>query len=71
MELDCAIWDDISKGFTVILTQELIRKFKVKNVGDGSIGYVGIEDFLTWSGCYSKLYKDSGLMNKNNWREKN
>jgi len=70
MELDCAIWDDVSKGFSVILAQELIRKYKTKNVGADSIGYTGIDDFMTWKGCYSGLYKDSGLMNKNNWREK-
>ena len=70
MQFDMAIWDDLSKCFAVVLSQELINKYKVKNVIEESIGRVELEDFMTWTGLVSKLYKNNTIFNKNNWREK-
>ena len=70
MELDCAIWDEISYCFAISLAKEIIKQYKVKNAGVDSIGYVGIKEFNTFTGALSKYYKNNKIANEDNWREK-
>ena len=51
MSLGCSIWDEISKGYSTLIVQELAKYYKLKNAGWDAVGYC-LKEFLEGDGIY-------------------